>query len=328
VGITARAEDADSTNNRITYSLDDDADGLFAINPSSGVVTLISSLENLTASECEITVRASSDDGSYSLRSFSITLIQDVESEPEGVYLDEIIFEFDPALPGDTDSAVMIPGESNSGRLAEEAKAVEGISEEKAEDSMESEALSPLDQGEPLQWSSMSDEGIIARFTSAMINSEGRGSNDFTFHRARLTPQPVALDELPLLNTMVGGSVEAPEAIWELLDVMGREMSDSRNNDQTSSDGVVMQAATVGTISLSAGYVAWLLRAGVLSASLLSSVPLWRQVDPLPVLSARAKTGNAKRDDFDNHDPKERRLARLFSRKISNRRNLITDTKG
>jgi hypothetical protein len=33
------------------------------------------------------------------------------------------------------------------------------------------------------------------------------------------------------------------------------------------------------------GYVLWLLRGGALIASLLSSLPAWRLIDPLPVLS-------------------------------------------
>jgi hypothetical protein len=44
-------------------------------------------------------------------------------------------------------------------------------------------------------------------------------------------------------------------------------------------------AATAATsLSLSVGYVIWLLRGGVLLSTLVSSVPAWRFVDPLPVL--------------------------------------------
>jgi hypothetical protein len=41
----------------------------------------------------------------------------------------------------------------------------------------------------------------------------------------------------------------------------------------------------VGSFSLTVGYVLWLLRGGALIASLLSSLPAWRLIDPLPVLS-------------------------------------------
>ena len=40
----------------------------------------------------------------------------------------------------------------------------------------------------------------------------------------------------------------------------------------------------LGTMSLSAGFVAWMLRAGSLMASLLSTKPMWTELDPLPIL--------------------------------------------
>ena len=40
VGVTALATDADATNNTITYTLDDNAGGRFAIDGSTGVVTV------------------------------------------------------------------------------------------------------------------------------------------------------------------------------------------------------------------------------------------------------------------------------------------------
>jgi len=46
--------------------------------------------------------------------------------------------------------------------------------------------------------------------------------------------------------------------------------------------------ATVAvTSSLSAGYVLWLVRGGVLMSSLLTSLPAWRALDPLPILARK-----------------------------------------
>ena len=45
VGITASASDADATNNTITYTLDDDAGGRFAIDSNTGVVTVNAALD-------------------------------------------------------------------------------------------------------------------------------------------------------------------------------------------------------------------------------------------------------------------------------------------
>jgi hypothetical protein len=47
----------------------------------------------------------------------------------------------------------------------------------------------------------------------------------------------------------------------------------------------VSGSIAVGSFGLTVGYVLWLLRGGALLASLLSSLPAWRLIDPLPVLS-------------------------------------------
>ena len=60
VGITAFASDADATTNTITYSLDSSAGGRFAINATTGVVTVANGtlLDREAAASHNITVRA------------------------------------------------------------------------------------------------------------------------------------------------------------------------------------------------------------------------------------------------------------------------------
>ena len=55
--------------------------------------------------------------------------------------------------------------------------------------------------------------------------------------------------------------------------------------------------ATGVTFGLSVAYVLWLVRSGVLLGSLLSSLPAWRVLDPLPVL---ARAGDSADDDDDD----------------------------
>ena len=55
-------------------------------------------------------------------------------------------------------------------------------------------------------------------------------------------------------------------------------------------------AAELAGAGLSVGYVVWLARGGMLLASLLSSMPAWRAIDPLPVLA------NFRDDDEDDDD--------------------------
>ncbi len=75
VGITASASDADATNNAITYSLDDDASGRFAIDPTTGVVTVNGGLDYEALTSHSITVRASSADGSASTQLLTIDVV-------------------------------------------------------------------------------------------------------------------------------------------------------------------------------------------------------------------------------------------------------------
>ncbi|MHB8863840.1 MAG: cadherin domain-containing protein [Pirellulaceae bacterium] len=74
VGITANATDADGTNNTITYSLDDNAGGRFAVDSNTGVVTVAGTIDRETAASYTITARATSIDGSYTTQDFNIAI--------------------------------------------------------------------------------------------------------------------------------------------------------------------------------------------------------------------------------------------------------------
>lgn len=76
VGLTASAFDSDGSNNEITYSLDDDAGGRFAIDSKTGEVTVANAalLDAETALAHNIVVRASSADGSSVTRTFKISV--------------------------------------------------------------------------------------------------------------------------------------------------------------------------------------------------------------------------------------------------------------
>jgi hypothetical protein len=51
------------------------------------------------------------------------------------------------------------------------------------------------------------------------------------------------------------------------------------------------------TGGLSVGYVLWLVRGGVLMSSMLSALPAWQLIDPLPVLAASGKKRRERTDD-------------------------------
>ena len=68
----------------------------------------------------------------------------------------------------------------------------------------------------------------------------------------------------------------------------------------------VMGSAIAVSTGLSVGYVVWLIRGGMLLSSLLSSIPAWQILDPLPVL-----VGRRGEDDLDDDES----LASIIDRK-------------
>ncbi|MCO6413443.1 MAG: tandem-95 repeat protein, partial [Thiogranum sp.] len=87
---------------------------------------------------------------------------------------------------------------------------------------------------------------------------------------------------------LIAGTLVPEAPLWSVLDLMLAQMNSDDGVAQTRED-VIVKSAQGLTFTLTAGYVSWLLRAGYLSASLLSIAPLWRQFDPLPILARPVK---------------------------------------
>ena len=90
VGLTVFADDPDLTDT-VSYSLDDDASGGFAIHATTGLVTVAGGINREAAASFDITVRATSSDTTTTTCTFTIT-IGDVD-------------EFDVGAVSDSDSA-------------------------------------------------------------------------------------------------------------------------------------------------------------------------------------------------------------------------------
>ncbi|MBR9985748.1 MAG: hypothetical protein KFF68_07555, partial [Desulfosarcina sp.] len=85
------------------------------------------------------------------------------------------------------------------------------------------------------------------------------------------------------------------------LDDVKKEMAGEIAFNQT-----VLGSAIAVSTGLSVGYVIWLIRGGMLLSSLLSSIPAWQILDPLPVLA-----GRRGEDDLDDDES----LASIIDRK-------------
>ncbi|HYO10705.1 MAG TPA: hypothetical protein VER17_17200 [Tepidisphaeraceae bacterium] len=93
------------------------------------------------------------------------------------------------------------------------------------------------------------------------------------------------------------------QKLWEQLDALSKEL-DAGTRRGTVTVGSV---AGLSTTLLSVGYVIWCLRGGSLVAVLLTTLPLWRWLDPLPVLDR-----SEKEREKDENDEDEKRIRSMM----------------
>jgi hypothetical protein len=75
----------------------------------------------------------------------------------------------------------------------------------------------------------------------------------------------------------------------------------------------LVAGTAVVSLGLSVGYVLWVLRAGYLLTSMLSSMPAWQFIDPLPILNSRTLLSRRREED-DDHDRDDDSLQTLLGR--------------
>ncbi|MCU7811168.1 MAG: cadherin repeat domain-containing protein, partial [Candidatus Thiodiazotropha sp. (ex Notomyrtea botanica)] len=318
VGVIAWASDPDTSNNDIVYSLLDDAGGHFVIDNSTGMISLAQPFSEPVRSQVEVVVRATSADGSTSQRSFLIEVIP--VSEPVDYVtpstLDLVITDL---LPNDNAQNMDGNIESPVTPDTKEVPSPESLEDLNADVEASDEVTDEVEVDEPVDMleQSASHSVWFSRIFTGLY--ENTSDQRVAYRFIDLTPGSVPIDELPRLNTMsVESDYVVPGVVWKMLDAMNVEMSQHQAEVDENSE-VVFTGVTLGTVGLTAGYVAWLLRAGILSASLLSFSPLWRQVDPLPVLSANAKKRDKQDDESYTEDDNEKRVSEMFGKNKSAR---------
>ncbi|MBQ0782805.1 MAG: putative Ig domain-containing protein, partial [Amphritea sp.] len=90
------------------------------------------------------------------------------------------------------------------------------------------------------------------------------------------------------------------------LQSMGGFIDGLENLQKGADEQVALETALIGgsiaiSSGLSVGYVIWLARSGVLLTSVLTALPAWRFIDPLPILATLSSDDDMKNeDDVDN----------------------------
>ncbi|CAN5214216.1 hypothetical protein BH11PSE10_BH11PSE10_14400 [soil metagenome] len=116
---------------------------------------------------------------------------------------------------------------------------------------------------------------------------------------AALVPQYADLNAAPLMQLL------RSDDLLRKLDELQRQLAEPLGEHRK-----LMASSIALTGGLSIGYVVWLVRGGVLVSSMLSALPAWQMIDPLPVLAA---AGAAKRRRADRASLEaEPELERLF----------------
>ena len=146
---------------------------------------------------------------------------------------------------------------------------------------------------------SMEDEGRADRFEDEMILT---------------IPEDEVLDEVAA-EEFADAAIEMTDeekaeritrALQQALDSLGSDLDEAAES-QFAREQIVMVVAHMGGVGLSAGVLAWLFRAGSLLASVLSAMPLWTRMDPLPVLLAKKRREEIE-DDMDDDEKEAARI--------------------
>ncbi|MFT4819543.1 MAG: hypothetical protein ACI9PN_000398, partial [Candidatus Azotimanducaceae bacterium] len=107
------------------------------------------------------------------------------------------------------------------------------------------------------------------------------------------------LNQIELNNIQISElvGVVRSDAFSESLTELAESLDESLGEGDVTSQLKVASAAGI-VVGISTGILSQVLRAGALLASFMSVVPLWRQFDPLPILSEFDVSSSA--DDRDN----------------------------
>jgi VCBS repeat-containing protein len=112
--------------------------------------------------------------------------------------------------------------------------------------------------------------------------------NDTAEVRLQKPAQPVEKEvtevTAPQVQTFSAVQLKSMDALWSAIDKMKQEMGGASEDGFVTTEFKVAAAKSSGVV-LTAGVVAWVLRSGALLSSLMSTIPLWRGYDPLPILA-------------------------------------------
>jgi len=215
-------------------------------------------------------------------------MIVDVTAD-SSVPIPELFDEVAPVEPLPVTSVVSVPGgvqdrdgdgivQERASDLIEDSSEAPAVTEPAVEEPVADTAAAL--QPDPVAVDQLADSGETSTGTVAMHVQLKAVLNNAIAQQASLTATLGLQNRAP---------TQAPGDPARLL----AESPDFRNaldnlkdhvTDQTAIYEAAARSGTVLATGLSIGYVAWLAKGGLMTASLVTSLPLWRIFDPIPVL--------------------------------------------
>ncbi len=189
-----------------------------------------------------------------------------------------------PALPTENTNPSVQPQEGNEDQATTETGSAEEANESK-ETAPDIDHVQSHDRKEPL---------TAAGFGSSLFSANAVAQANTEWVELHYQTQ-LLMDN----NEIVDTTIDAREfnssipSLSDSLQILGNVLFDrdlnsavesAQKNATTLTTSVVGGSAAVST-GLSVGYVIWTLRSSILVTSLLGSMPAWRFIDPLPILS-------------------------------------------
>jgi hypothetical protein len=135
----------------------------------------------------------------------------------------------------------------------------------------------------------------------------GRGSvhPEVYVEREIIHPEPARLVQRTVQSPRRAAADFYNATFTRAIDDLRSQVSVKKRSEQN-----VWASVTVGATAVSVGYVFWLLRVGLLIAAVVSALPAWHLLDPLPILN---QTKRNRGDAAGSEDA----LEQLFQNKLS-----------
>jgi hypothetical protein len=142
-------------------------------------------------------------------------------------------------------------------------------------------------------------ESINLDILNGVLNRNGFSNSSQESYASEIASlDPITIDST-ILNTF--SSMSISENFYADLDKMYKEMDENAEKEKHENDFTVEVASGI-SLSLTAGFVAWLFRSGSLIASLFATMPMWRDFDPVSILSDEKDEEESRLDEETSQD--------------------------